>query len=727
MLHLPKYFRNTLYFCLIINKIVLIKMNNSKIAEQLNTFQQTWTLDRLQTLSLDEYTNTLPTESFCYWIEHKLDEIASIKGGSSYKFGIYKRQNTDTLFANNQYQTDGIYAWLKKYGATKNEAFDTIKQHIVAIVRAVQNKKIQLIDDIDMGTAIKWKIAFSYAPDIIIPILKTEKIRRIVRLMGMPNYQQATMYHMQQFLYHAKPPTQNTLDYATELLGEYEHAPFAEEEVNNYHQPEQNFWLLAAGEKGEYWQRWIDENIVSIGWGFTGNLALFYDEQAVLKCLIDAKYKDTKPTNNARACFDFAHRMQLGDYVFAKRGTDTLLGLARITGNYEFSETSLPHQHLHTVEWLAIGDWKVSEHLPIKTLTDVTPYYEQMVKKWWEMITDTELSDLPTFELAKTPKLEKNDHLVPKNANLVEKTTPKPIIISKKTTSLAYTLANAMADLLLPQATFEQLLRLLQHKKNLILQGPPGVGKTFIAQKLAYCFMQQASTEQVITIQFHASYGYEDFLQGFRPNEQGQFVLQQGIFYKLCQQAKTQPQKPYFLIIEEINRGNIGKIFGEVLLLIEANKRGQSHQIALTYTPNNTFFVPDNVYLIGTMNTADRSLALVDYALRRRFAFYDLVPQFNETFKQYLTQKNVSNVLFLHICTHLNQLNQRISNDPHLGKGYQIGHSYFCNPPVFTDLLTEKIWFNDIIDAEISPLLHEYWFDQTDLVEQLITTLVWIG
>jgi 5-methylcytosine-specific restriction protein B len=127
------------------------------------------------------------------------------------------------------------------------------------------------------------------------------------------------------------------------------------------------------------------------------------------------------------------------------------------------------------------------------------------------------------------------------------------------------------------------------------------------------------------------------------------------------------------------------------------------------------------------MNTADRSLALVDYALRRRFAFYDLVPQFNETFKQYLTQKNVSDALVLHICTHLNQLNQRISNDPHLGKGYQIGHSYFCNPPVFTDTLSEKIWFNDIIDAEISPLLHEYWFDQPDLVEQLITTLVWIG
>jgi 5-methylcytosine-specific restriction protein B len=252
-----------------------------------------------------------------------------------------------------------------------------------------------------------------------------------------------------------------------------------------------------------------------------------------------------------------------------------------------------------------------------------------------------------------------------------------------------------------------ELKNLLMYKMNLILQGPPGVGKTFCAKRLAYLALGLKDDSKIGYVQFHQNYSYEDFVQGYRPNG-SDFELKDGIFKNFCERAKIDRSSNYFFIIDEINRGNISKIFGELLMLIEKDKRGQ--QIQLSYS-GEPFSVPKNVYIIGTMNTADRGLALIDYALRRRFAFYDMKPGFETAgFQQKAIHKAQNNFFDALI-----KLNKTIANDPSLGEGFCIGHSYFCGvqPDQSGDYKTA---LETIVNYEIAPLLREYWFDNLEKV-----------
>jgi 5-methylcytosine-specific restriction protein B len=268
---------------------------------------------------------------------------------------------------------------------------------------------------------------------------------------------------------------------------------------------------------------------------------------------------------------------------------------------------------------------------------------------------------------------------------------------------------------------FHKMVRVLQRKKNIILQGPPGVGKTFIARKLAYQLMGNRNDQDVEMVQFHQSYSYEDFIQGLRPDKGG-FMLKNGVFYNFCQKAHAHPSRQFFFIIDEINRGNLSKIFGEILMLIESDKRKERYALKLTYAEDelDRFFVPDNLYIIGTMNTADRSLAIVDYALRRRFAFITLSPAYDNSFTSFLKSKGLSETLINHILKSVNQINDEINKDINLGSGFLIGHSYFCN---YSGNLTEVTWYNDVIDFEIRPLLEEIWFDDIGKVSRLIAEI----
>lgn len=267
-----------------------------------------------------------------------------------------------------------------------------------------------------------------------------------------------------------------------------------------------------------------------------------------------------------------------------------------------------------------------------------------------------------------------------------------------------YAKSDFLSEVFMDENTYDHLRSLLKYKKNLILQGAPGVGKTFCAKRLAYSILGEKDDSRVEMVQFHQNYSYEDFIMGYRPDGDG-FTLKEGIFYKFCKKAQEDTDKqPYFFIVDEINRGNLSKIFGELLMLIEKDYRDTSIKLAYNDEP---FAVPSNLYIIGMMNTADRSLAMIDYALRRRFSFFTMKPAFNtEGFKKY--QQKVNNDVFNKVIDGVIKLNDIIRKDASLGEGFCIGHSYFCDG----DLTTERL--KAIIEYDIKPMLREYWFDNDE-------------
>lgn len=282
-----------------------------------------------------------------------------------------------------------------------------------------------------------------------------------------------------------------------------------------------------------------------------------------------------------------------------------------------------------------------------------------------------------------------------------------------------YTIENALEDLFIDEAQIRAMVSALESKKNVILQGPPGVGKTFVARRLAYLLIRQKKKANVDMVQFHQSYSYEDFVEGYRPTEK-HFELKPGVFHNFCEKARKCPKEPFVFIIDEINRGNLSKIFGELMMLIEQDKRHSDYAVPLTYS-DKPFYVPENVHILGMMNTADRSLAMVDYALRRRFRFFNLNPQFGDPFQEFLRQAGVPKKVISQITNHIGGLNEAISTDKDLGSGFRIGHSYFCQIHSNDGKFGE--WARGIFDNEIIPLLEEYWMDDPKQLEKHVSIL----
>ena len=272
----------------------------------------------------------------------------------------------------------------------------------------------------------------------------------------------------------------------------------------------------------------------------------------------------------------------------------------------------------------------------------------------------------------------------------------------------AYTKSDFLDEVYMTEKRYENLVAVLRNKKNIILQGAPGVGKTFAAKRLAWSMMGEKDDSRIEFVQFHQNYSYEDFMMGYKPVEDG-FELKYGIFYRFCQRAANQPDKEFFFIIDEINRGNMSKIFGELLMLIEKDYRGTKATLAYN---GLSFSVPKNLYIIGMMNTADRSLAMIDYALRRRFSFFEVEPGFDsEGFIHY--QNGLNNETLNELINKVKDLNREITLDKSLGKGFCIGHSYFCG----RDVCTEE-WLHSIVDYDILPMLSEYWFDDVGKLQR---------
>lgn len=365
--------------------------------------------------------------------------------------------------------------------------------------------------------------------------------------------------------------------------------------------------------------------------------------------------------------------------IFVKKGMHKIIGKGIVTSDYIYDTSRSTYKHIRKVDWQNKGEWEHPSQAVMKTLTNISAYpdYVQKLLALFAEDTSEEVSE--------------------------QKEIKYPL----------YSKDNFLNEVYMDEDTYNTLTELLEAKYNVILQGAPGVGKTFAAKRLAYSIMGQKDTSRVAMVQFHQSYSYEDFIQGYRPSKDG-FELVNGAFYKFCKEAEEDNERPYFFIIDEINRGNLSKILGELMMLIEKDKRGE--KIKLLYS-NEWFTVPQNVRFIGMMNTADRSLALMDYALRRRFAFFDFAPAFSsEGFKNYLAEKDSPKLEKL--IAAVESLNSTISTDESLGDGFRIGHSYFCTDDEVTDE-----WLKSVVEYEVIPLIKEYWFDEPTKVRDWSATL----
>ena len=343
------------------------------------------------------------------------------------------------------------------------------------------------------------------------------------------------------------------------------------------------YWTYSPGDGAARWDDFYARGIMGIGWSKLGNVEQYASKEDIrksLRALYSSKYSQK---NSALALWQFSRELKPGDVVFAKRGRSVIIGRGVVEGDYQFDENGDSYPNIRRVRWTHKGEWAVDRILPLKTLTDITDDTTLVaaIETLFEVETDELIDDQPAIDY---PAYDREDFL---------------------------------SEVFMSDQQYDTLTGLLRAKKNVILQGAPGVGKTFAAKRLAYSMMGTKDAKRVMMVQFHQSYSYEDFIEGYRPSGVG-FELVKGAFYSFCKKAADDEENDYFFIIDEINRGNLSKIFGELFMLIENDKRGEKNKLQLLYS-RERFYVPSNVYLIGLMNTADRSLAMRSSPSTRAF------------------------------------------------------------------------------------------------------------
>jgi MoxR-like ATPase len=436
-------------------------------------------------------------------------------------------------------------------------------------------------------------------------------------------------------------------------------------------QEHQRVWLYAPGSKAMHWEDFRQAGIAAIGWDDVGDLSSYRDAEAV-KIRMDQVCAEPQSLVNANQCLDFAHRMKAGDLIFVKKGRREIIGFGTVKSDYRFEPDRPFFRHVRDVAWQTSGSWPTASHrlLSMKTLTE---------------ITDDEI-------------------LIDELEQLIGASAPTPTAATAIPAKMpTYTVDDFSAETAIPQEVIDLWLTRLKRKQQLIFQGPPGTGKTFVAERLARVLT--SDTHGVVDlVQFHPSYGYEDFMHGIRPVTQGGQILFEripGRFLRFCRTARDlHDGSPCVLIIDEINRGNLSRIFGELMYLLEYREK----MIPLA-GEEGRFGIPPNVYIIGAMNTADRSIALVDHALRRRFSFIHLAPDYGVLRSQLERHGLVAGGLI----DALKAVNAAIDD-----RNYEIGISYFLKDGAALATTLQDVW-----EGEIEPYLEEYFYDQPSTLEPL--------
>jgi len=455
-------------------------------------------------------------------------------------------------------------------------------------------------------------------------------------------------------------------------------------------------WLYTPGEGAARWEEFRTAGIMALNWDRVGDLAAFPDKESLLDALY-THYGDWggRPRKAADSVWDYIHAMKPGDIVYVRRSFNEIVGRGVVRSDYRYDEDRSSFRAVRDVEWTHVGSWPLEQRigrLMLQRLTENTKYTPDQLNALIG-IEDSHSSASVDERRGNNDLDEADEH---------------------------YTSADFLDEVFLRPEDVEQMLGLLRRKKNLILQGAPGTGKTFAAKRLAYALMGQTDDSRVEVVQFHQSTAYEDVVVGLRPTAEGGFAAAEGVFARFCRRAAADPGRDYVFIIDEINRANISKAFGELLMLIEAEHRGEALRLPVS---GELLSVPKRLHIIGMMNTADRGLALIDYALRRRFAFFEMSPALDHPgFLRHVEAVGSSRLEAL--VDVVRRLNQRIAEDEALGPGFQIGHSYLCLPagnpenPGGTDADVTSM-----VRYELEPLVREYWFDNPTAMDESIHEL----
>ena len=455
-------------------------------------------------------------------------------------------------------------------------------------------------------------------------------------------------------------------------------------------------WLYTPGEGAARWEEFRTAGIMALNWDRVGDLASFPDKESLLDALY-THYGDWggRPRKAADSVWDYIHAMKPGDIVYVRRSFNEIVGRGVVRSDYRYDEDRSSFRAVRDVEWTHVGSWPLEQRigrLMLQRLTENTKYTPDQLNALIG-IEDSHSSASVDERRGNNDLDEADEH---------------------------YTSADFLDEVFLRPEDVEQMLGLLRRKKNLILQGAPGTGKTFAAKRLAYALMGQTDDSRVEVVQFHQSTAYEDVVVGLRPTAEGGFAAAEGVFARFCRRAAADPGRDYVFIIDEINRANISKAFGELLMLIEAEHRGEALRLPVS---GELLSVPKRLHIIGMMNTADRGLALIDYALRRRFAFFEMRPALDHPgFLRHV--EAVGSARLEALVDVVRRLNQRIAEDEALGPGFQIGHSYLCLPaagpenPAGTDADVTSV-----VRYELEPLVREYWFDNPAAMDESIHEL----
>lgn len=708
-------------------------MENSYQLHQ--TFLNIWPIERVQQMSLNEYTNLNKLDSFCYWLEAKSQDLGSIWGGSSFKFGIYEKNQKDKNYSELGRLSDDVYAWLSKYGSNREEAFSKIKQLILEIITAAAENDLEKIESIDFGDAYKWKIAFLYSDYKILNVFNKSKLFKIAAELKLDHDKNSSFAKLQNLILQTKNQNEGFFEFGKKVW-----------ELTKTNQ-NKKYWLYSPGEQAYKWDEFFENNIMALGWDELSDLNEYPNPEAIKDGLTNAYGGEGSKKNWVSANHDFLHLINIGDIIIVKKGRRKLLGFGEVTSDYYFDDNREDFKHSRKVQWKLKGNWEVDLTFVMKTLTDITNYESGLNdgKKYYELLfslmnsSEIRTEDNPITDLLKYKKqiilqgppgtgktrLAKeitNEIFINEINNLLDEDFLKDKILENYSFKLISNDKIAKVNKIIGEKvildikdnrkelsfTFNEIFKCYKTKDYLNNNFVDYAKYTLrsIVVDILEKLKDEKINNQFKLIQFHPSYTYEDFVRGIVaiPNEKGEGIIYKAedkMLGKLANDAREDPDNNYVLIIDEINRANLSSVLGELIYALEY--RGEEVESMYKVEESQKLILPPNLYIIGTMNTADRSVGHIDYAIRRRFAFVEILPK---DLTPEMKEDEFYTDLFFAVKALFTTDDYKTKSDfisqEFEPKDVALGHSYFIDKTV--DGGTEKIRW----EYEIKPILIEY-------------------